>query len=90
MKLVRRFIIVAATLIFFDMSTAHAQRTGGEAARIDRLVGVARLWAAVKYFHPYLAYRSDIDWDAALIKAIPLVTAARTPAAARTWLKSAA
>jgi C-terminal processing protease CtpA/Prc len=80
MKLVRRFIIVAATLIFFDMSTAHAQRTGGEAARIDRLVGVARLWAAVKYFHPYLAYRSDIDWDAALIKAIPQVTAARTPA----------
>jgi hypothetical protein len=34
----------------------------------------------VKYFHPYLAYRDNIDWDAALVKAIPKVNAARTPA----------
>ncbi len=28
-----------------------------EVARILRLIGVAKVWGAVKYFHPYLAYR---------------------------------
>ena len=44
--------------------------------RVERLVALCRLWAAVKYFHPYLAYRDDIDWDAALIAAIPEVNTA--------------
>jgi hypothetical protein len=47
-----------------------------ESLRLDRLVAVAKLWVAVKYFHPSLAYRDDIDWDAALVKAIPKVNAA--------------
>ena len=38
-------------------------------------MALARLWAAVKYFHPYLAYRGDIDWDSALVQAIPKVNA---------------
>ena len=46
-------------------------------ARIERLVGLARVWGTVKYFHPYLAYR-EIDWDKALVEAIPRVNAART------------
>ena len=25
----------------------------------------------MKYFHPYLAYKSDIDWDKALLNALP-------------------
>jgi C-terminal processing protease CtpA/Prc len=50
-----------------------------ERAQIERLAGLARLWGAVKFFHPFLAYK-DIDWDGALIKAIPSVKAARTPA----------
>jgi C-terminal processing protease CtpA/Prc len=44
----------------------------------ERLAALGRLWGAVKYFHPYLAYK-DIDWDGALIKVIPQVKAARTP-----------
>ena len=44
----------------------------------DRLAALGRLWGAIKYFHPYLAYK-DIDWDGALVKAIPQVKAARTP-----------
>ncbi len=44
----------------------------------ERLAGLGRLWGAVKFFHPYLAYR-EIDWDGALIKAIPQVKAARGP-----------
>jgi C-terminal processing protease CtpA/Prc len=45
--------------------------------RIGRLQGLAKLWGAIKYFHPYLAYK-DIDWDKALIETIPKVEAANT------------
>jgi hypothetical protein len=50
-----------------------------EETRVARLVGLAKVWGTVKYFHPYLAYR-QIDWDKALIEAIPKVNAAKTPA----------
>jgi C-terminal processing protease CtpA/Prc len=49
-----------------------------EDARIARLVGLAKVWGAVKYFHPFLAYR-EIDWDKALVETIPKVNAAKTP-----------
>ncbi|MBX7220473.1 MAG: hypothetical protein K1Y36_11050 [Blastocatellia bacterium] len=42
------------------------------------LAELGRLWGAVKFFHPHLAYK-NIDWDDALIKAIPEVKAARNP-----------
>ena len=45
----------------------------------ERLAALGKLWGAVKFFHPFLAYR-DIDWDGALVTAIPRVKAARTPA----------
>jgi hypothetical protein len=48
-----------------------------ESKRVERLVGLCKLWGAIKYFHPYLAYREDIDWDAALVAAIPQVSAAK-------------
>lgn len=71
---------VGLILIFSSVLVAGAQQPGDETARIERLVGLAKLWVAVKYFHPYLSYRDNIDWDAALIKAIPKVDVARTPA----------
>lgn len=46
-----------------------------EKVRIERLAALGRLWGVVKFFHPYLAYK-EIDWDAALIAAIPKVRAA--------------
>ena len=49
-----------------------------ENSRIERLVSLGKLWGAVKYFHPYLAYRDDIDWDAALVSALPKVNAANS------------
>jgi hypothetical protein len=49
-----------------------------EDSRIERLVSLCKLWGAVKYFHPYLAYREDIDWDAALVSALPKVNAANS------------
>src|SRR5262249_10766830 len=44
----------------------------------ERLAALGRLWGAIKYFHPHLAYK-DIDWDGALVRAIPQIKAARTP-----------
>jgi len=64
------------TVIVFNL-VGSAEQTPGEPTRIDRLVALAKLWAAVKYFHPYLAYRDNIDWDGALVRAIPKVDAAR-------------
>jgi C-terminal processing protease CtpA/Prc len=46
----------------------------------DRLIATGRLWVTVKYFHPYLAYRKDIDWDKALVEALPKIRAAHTEA----------
>ena len=45
----------------------------------DRLVSTGKLWITVKYFDPVLAYR-DIDWDQALVQALPKIRAAQTPA----------
>lgn len=47
----------------------------GEAQRTRRLVALAKLWGKAKLFHPSLAYKA-IDWDAALLAAIPKVGAA--------------
>jgi C-terminal processing protease CtpA/Prc len=45
---------------------------------VERLTHLAKLWGTVRYLHPWLAYK-EIDWDAALIQAIPRVRAASTP-----------
>jgi C-terminal processing protease CtpA/Prc len=78
---------VGGTLILASLclNPVHAQVTPQtlEPAQTERLAGLARLWGAVKFFHPFLAYR-DIDWDGALLKAIPGVKAARTPTEYRT------
>jgi hypothetical protein len=65
-------------LILSTCLVGVAQEPAAESVRLDRLVGLAKLWAVVKYFHPYLAYRDNIDGDAALIRTIPKVDAART------------
>jgi C-terminal processing protease CtpA/Prc len=46
-------------------------------AETSRLAGLARVWGHVKYVHPAMATTS-IDWDAALIRAIPVVEKARS------------
>ena len=67
-------------VVLSNLLLAVAQQAPANSVRIDRLAALARLWAAVKYFHPYLAYRDDIDWDGALVKAIPKVNAAQNSA----------
>src|SRR5678815_5104991 len=66
-------------LIFASALCQTLQAQSADNARIARLAGLGKVWGTVKYFHPYLAYR-DVDWDKALIEAIPKVNAAKTPA----------
>ena len=77
-RLMRR--ITWALVFCCGVSVAQSPDSSQESLRRDRLVALAKLWAAVKYFHPYLAYRDDMDWDAALVKAIPKVNAAKNGA----------
>jgi C-terminal processing protease CtpA/Prc len=49
-----------------------------EEKRIQRLSDLAKVWGAVKYFHPFPAYK-EIDLDKALVEAIPKVNAAKSP-----------
>jgi C-terminal processing protease CtpA/Prc len=68
----------AALLVLLSSALlGFAQQPTAESVRIDRLVALARLWAAAKYFHPYLPDHAKVDWDAALVKAISKVNAAR-------------
>lgn len=87
-KILATFLCVVLSLSMLE-GTARAQgtnasrtvvpdgRSAAEELRVERLVGLARVWGVVKYFHPSLAYR-EIDWDKALVEAIPRVNAAKT------------
>ncbi len=61
-----------SVLALFASQLAVAQQNTSET---DRLVATGKLWITVKYFHPYLAYRA-IDWDKALVDALPKIRAA--------------
>src|SRR5947207_12457094 len=50
-----------------------------DSIRIKRLCGLCELWGAVKYFHPYLAYK-EIDWALALAETLPRVNTATSSA----------
>src|SRR6185312_2623901 len=64
---------------FLSLSPVLAQpATPKPASEVERLSHLARLWGTARYLHPWLAYR-EIDWDAALVRAIPRVRAAKTP-----------
>ncbi len=68
--------LLIAAVAFLIPSLISAQNLLSEQ---DRLLATGKLWITIKYFHPYLAYR-DIDWDKALVDALPKVRAATTPA----------
>jgi len=74
-KVLLKIAVLAALCGFPVLSCAQPPET----VRIERLAGLAKLWGAVKYFHPYVAER-DLDWDAALVQAIPKVESANSTA----------
>jgi len=69
--MVRRLIAVALLLL--------APAVLADDARTARLEKLCRVWAAAKYAHPAMMTRK-IDWDGALVRAIPAVRAAAAPA----------
>ncbi len=78
-KLTKPVMVVIFLLCFAATSFAQSGNAPQtlEQTRINRLTELAKVWGAVKFFHPYLATR-EIDWDQALIVTIPKVNAART------------
>jgi C-terminal processing protease CtpA/Prc len=74
-----RALGLLALLVFPGLSPALAESPApAQPADVERLTHLAKLWGTVRFLHPYLAYR-EIDWDAALVRAIPAVRSARTP-----------
>lgn len=76
--------LMIAAILFAAGTVAQTQPNGqtsvslpAEDVQIARLAGLGKVWGAVKYFHPFLAYQ-NIDWDQALIETIPKVKSART------------
>jgi C-terminal processing protease CtpA/Prc len=63
-------------VLLTTLAVAQAQTLPSET---DRLVSTARLWITVKYFSPALASR-NLDWDQALVAALPKIRSAQTPA----------
>ena len=81
MKTQRILALFLSCVVLCQAARAQNQTSApsrGEEARVARIAGLAKVWGAVKFFHPYLAYR-DIDWDKALIDTLPKVNAAKTP-----------
>ena len=71
--------ICSVLLVFavsFSCSNVRATDKQLDATSTERLVSLCKVWGTVRYLHPYLAYK-DIDWDAALVAALPKVEAAR-------------
>ncbi len=66
-------------LVFSVAVLLLGQAAKTEVTQTERLAEAAKLWAKVRYFHPWLAYK-DIDWDSAWVKAYPKLKAANGPA----------
>jgi C-terminal processing protease CtpA/Prc len=75
-----RYLFVWISALFLGLAPGEEPpRPVPEKTRIERLARLGRAWGTVRYLHPFLAYR-ELDWDAPLVKAIPKVEAAKTPA----------
>ena len=81
----RRWLVcwILLAYVIFGTTTIHADPFPD---RSERVIHLARAWAKVKFFHPYLAYK-DLDWDAAFIAVLPKVEAATTIEAYRAAMK---
>lgn len=69
------FRLSAFCICFASLAPAD---TVADSIRNQRLAGLCKVWGAVKYFHPFLAEK-QIDWDKALVDAIPKIESADSP-----------
>lgn len=75
---IKKLSLLVLTIVLLSLQNFAQEKTANETTRVNRLIALCKLWGKVKYFHPSLAYRTDIDWDAALIATIPKVREAKT------------
>jgi|GEM_PF-1263130 len=78
-----RWLVPAWSLLLVFLAVAPANAGGPSSGQLGgdqvrRLTRLGQLWGQVQYRHPSLGYRADIDWDAALVEAIPAVVAAKS------------
>jgi C-terminal processing protease CtpA/Prc len=73
---VRRLGVLLLALLGVTPALAQAPIPAPPSA-IERLAHAVKLWGQVRYLHPWLAYK-DVDWDAALVNALPKIRAAAT------------
>lgn len=66
-------------LMFVALGSAYPAAIRDEVDQPTRLAALAKVWGLVKYFHPQVA-DGAVDWDQALLDAIPRVKAATTRA----------
>lgn len=80
MRVANRIVpVLIALLLALTLSPLVAAETpAAPASHIERIAQTGRLWGFVRYLHPSLAYR-DIDWDAALVGALPRIREAESP-----------
>jgi hypothetical protein len=59
-------------LAYLALAVCFGQQSAAdlETRRIERIFALGRLWGTIRHFHPFFAYREDIDWDTALATAI--------------------
>src|SRR5262245_24583012 len=85
MKRIVAMVTLVAALVTGASLVARATPAAAAPAapdRIDRLFGLARVWAMARFFHPAVFERA-IDLDGALVRAIPEVEAASDAASYR-------
>src|SRR3954453_21593699 len=74
-----RSVFYAFLFVAQQLWAAQSGSVPANTPEADRLIAVGKTWSTVKYFHPYLADR-PIDWDKALLDALPRVRTARDAA----------
>jgi C-terminal processing protease CtpA/Prc len=80
MKLSRAMLALALLVVSAPAAGGvPAASAPADSARIQRIVKLGELWGEIRFRHPFLAYKS-IDWDSALVVALPKADAAPDPA----------
>ncbi|HYO75672.1 MAG TPA: S41 family peptidase, partial [Thermoanaerobaculia bacterium] len=72
-----RLLAALGVASLFVMAPVAAQQVVAQETRVEWFAKLADLWADVKYFHPHMLMR-PVDWDGALLRAIPAVRDAQT------------
>ncbi|HYG63300.1 MAG TPA: S41 family peptidase [Thermoanaerobaculia bacterium] len=76
-KLVPAALVLAFLFALGPPLAAENAAAPAPQSSIERLTHVGKLWGMVRYLHPYIAYK-EIDWDAALVAAVPEIREAKT------------